>query len=600
MVYTTCIILLFVGFLQISGRIICNKTKPAKLKYDEAMFQIHSKNSTTLTLEGISGGCYHCKQQVYAYGTSSIAVKVNTDYVFHYTIKNVTGKICHGSYHFKEHGHYKVMVGDDENGDQACNEVEVLKKPDFVYLPLVVMFSILLFLIIIYNMCNILWRRHLSKRQIGYTRISGGESDNLVSDLDSSSKYGSVTNNYIAPSHPVNSRPATRTRLKSLDTFRGISIIIMVFVNYTGGRYWFFNHSAWNGLTVADLVFPWFIFIMGTSIFISFRSMRRKRVSKKAIAWKISFRTLKLLALGLFLNNGSNLTHWRLPGVLQRFALSYFAVAMVNLIFTPDEDEIDTHYNYDWRDAFRDLTWFRMQHIVMLLILLVYLLLTFLLPVPGCPKGYLGPGGIGDYGKYKNCTGGAAKYIDMKVFGLNHIYQGPTCQDYYKCHAHDPEGLLGVLPSILLTYLGLMASRILFLYSKQSSHIKRWLIWAVVWGAIACGLCGASQNNGVIPVNKNLWSLSFILVTGSMAFFLLTICYILVDVKHWWSGAPFYFSGMNAILLYVGHELLRDYFPFDFHNNSQHSELLTRAAVGAGVWLVVSYMCFRSNIFWKL
>ncbi|KAL8165913.1 UNVERIFIED_CONTAM: hypothetical protein K2H54_056741 [Gekko kuhli] len=68
----------------------------------------------------------------------------------------------------------------------------------------------------------------------------------------------------------------TIPRLRSLDTFRGLALAIMVFVNYGGGKYWFFKHQSWNGLTVADLVFPWFVFIMGTSIALSLSSMLRR------------------------------------------------------------------------------------------------------------------------------------------------------------------------------------------------------------------------------------------------------------------------------------------------------------------------------------
>ncbi|XP_066916081.1 uncharacterized protein [Clytia hemisphaerica] len=131
-------------------------------------------------------------------------------------------------------------------------------------------------------------------------------------------------------------------RLRSLDTFRGISILVMIFVNYGGGKYWFFNHSKWNGLTVADLVFPWFIFIMGASIFISCRSIRRKTIPKITITKKIIVRSIKLFALGLFINNGKDYEHWRIPGVLQRFALSYLVVAILNVWCSPEEETVNT------------------------------------------------------------------------------------------------------------------------------------------------------------------------------------------------------------------------------------------------------------------
>ncbi|GLD56090.1 heparan-alpha-glucosaminide N-acetyltransferase-like protein [Lates japonicus] len=100
-----------------------------------------------------------------------------------------------------------------------------------------------------------------------------------------------------------NATKAKPTRLHSLDTFRGFALTVMVFVNYGGGGYWFFQHAPWNGLTVADLVMPWFVFIIGTSVVLAFRSMQRRGVSRLQLLRKITWRTVILLMLGFcFLN----------------------------------------------------------------------------------------------------------------------------------------------------------------------------------------------------------------------------------------------------------------------------------------------------------
>lgn len=91
-------------------------------------------------------------------------------------------------------------------------------------------------------------------------------------------------------------------------------IIFFKKVNYGGGGYWFFAHSIWNGLTVADLVFPWFIWIMGTSMALSFKNIKSESLTN--ILRKIFRRAIILFALGLFLNNGYDLEHWRILGVL--------------------------------------------------------------------------------------------------------------------------------------------------------------------------------------------------------------------------------------------------------------------------------------------
>uniref|UniRef100_A0A7M5XC31 Heparan-alpha-glucosaminide N-acetyltransferase catalytic domain-containing protein n=1 Tax=Clytia hemisphaerica TaxID=252671 RepID=A0A7M5XC31_9CNID len=578
--------------------------KTATLLYDEALLVLDNNSTkTTVEFNAICSNCYKCLTQPCVNATvgSLSYAKISTRFPFRYDVVDVTSKtkICSDTFHFGEHGHYQLVVN-----DASCSKIEIVKKPIFTYLPLVVLFSIILVLMVSFVLLNLAIQKYNSTRMISYESIEDSQESERKS-FESSSKYGSIPPHehklsVASLSHSLNSNQKVPARLGSLDTFRGISIVVMIFVNYGGGKYWFFNHSKWNGLTVADLVFPWFIFIMGASIFISCRSMRRKTIPKITITKKIIVRSIKLFALGLFINNGKDYEHWRIPGVLQRFALSYLVVAILNVWCSPEEETVNTHYHYDWRDSFRDLTWFPLQHFIMLILLVVYLCLTFLLPVPGCKTGYLGPGGLSDNGTHTGCTGGAAAYIDRKIFGLNHMYNSPTCRHPYKCGPHDPEGFLGVIPSILMTYFGLMAARMLFMYSRPKSHIKRWMIWALIMGAIAIGLCGGKKDGGLIPINKNLWSISFICATAAMAFVLLIVCYVTIDVKKWWSGAPFYFAGMNAIMLYCGHEILSGYFPFDFNNNGQHDELLTQAAVGTGVWLIIAYSCFKSDIFWKV
>jgi heparan-alpha-glucosaminide N-acetyltransferase len=100
----------------------------------------------------------------------------------------------------------------------------------------------------------------------------------------------------------------------------------------------------------------------------------------------------------------------------------------------------------------------------------------------------------------------------------------------------DPEGLLGCLTSCVMTYLGVCAGRVVLHYDDAASRIKRWLCWAIVLGCTALGLTGATQNDGVIPLNKNMWSVSFVLALAALALVALTICYVLVDVLKVWNG----------------------------------------------------------------
>ncbi len=211
-----------------------------------------------------------------------------------------------------------------------------------------------------------------------------------------------------------------------MDAFRGLSIVIMIFVNYGGGSYWFFAHSPWNGLTVADLVFPWFMWIMGASLAIGARSQLRNGVPRKTIVLRVLKRAATLFFLGVFLNSGSqnDFRTLRIPGVLQRFALTYLAAGCLEAVFTPRElPDPDGFDPASKRRHVLDLAISLPQMAIVSCALALHVLLTFLLPVPGCPTGYLGPGGIQDGGRYFNCTGGAAGHIDLAIFGPNHIYQ---------------------------------------------------------------------------------------------------------------------------------------------------------------------------------
>uniref|UniRef100_A0A4W5JSM2 Heparan-alpha-glucosaminide N-acetyltransferase n=1 Tax=Hucho hucho TaxID=62062 RepID=A0A4W5JSM2_9TELE len=219
----------------------------------------------------------------------------------------------------------------------------------------------------------------------------------------------------------------------------------------------------------------------------------------------------------------------------------------------------------------------------------VWLCLTFLLPVPDCPSGYLGPGGIGDMGQYPNCTGGAAGYVDRWLLGENHIYQTPSSRVIYKSHMpFDPEGVLGSINSVLMAFLGLQAGKILLHYKDQHSSIMaRFLIWSL------CGL---------INVCLSVRSLSYVTTLACFALLLLVGVYYTVDVKRWWSGAPFYYPGMNSILVYVGHEVLEEYFPFRWRmaNSQSHAEHLTQNLLATSCWVLISFLLYRKKIFWKI
>ena len=123
----------------------------------------------------------------------------------------------------------------------------------------------------------------------------------------------------------------------------------------------------------------------------------------------------------------------------------------------------------------------------------------------------------------------------------------------------------------------------------------------LILGIVAGSLCGFAKEGGIIPINKNLWSLSFALGLASMAYFLLTLMYLAIDVASIWSGSPFFFPGMNSLLLYVGHEVCADFFPFSWVPYTiGHMELLFMNLWGTAIWVVISYCLYRKKIFLAL
>ncbi|KAH8339380.1 hypothetical protein KR074_012327 [Drosophila pseudoananassae] len=394
-----------------------------------------------------------------------------------------------------------------------------------------------------------------------------------------------------------------RKRLRSLDTFRGLSIVLMIFVNSGGGGYTWIDHAAWNGLHLADLVFPSFLWIMGVCIPLSVKAQLSRGASKGRICLRILWRSIKLFAIGLCLNSmsGPNLEELRIMGVLQRFGVAFLVVGVLHTLCSR-RDPISPQRS--WQRAVHDICLFSGELAVLLALVATYLGLTFGLRVPGCPKGYLGPGGKYDYAANPNCIGGAAGYVDLKVLGNAHIYQHPTAKYVYDSAAFDPEGIFGCILSVVQVLLGAFAGVTLLVHPTWQSRIRRWLILSVVLGLIGGALCGFSREGGAIPVNKNLWSLSFVCVTVSLALIILSLLYYFIDVRQtWtWSGYPFTECGMNAIVMYVGHSVMHRMLPWHWSIGAMntHFMLLLECTWNTLVWVGIALYLDSKEFYYSL
>ncbi|XP_043666908.1 heparan-alpha-glucosaminide N-acetyltransferase-like [Vespula pensylvanica] len=544
------------------------------LGIDQACLSIINKYKQNLTFYSTFSECRLCHgiPTTNLSAESNTTLLVSTKYPLHmYYMTNL--EWCHTTYVFKEHGSY----GWNLSAKELCSDIYVINEPSDAYFPLLAALIILIMLIIVIQTGKVILRaiKYYFERDTTYIH------DDLTRLQESES-----------PVQPIMNITRLSTRIQSVDTFRGIAILLMIFVNNGGGEYVFFNHSAWFGLTVADLVLPWFAWIMGLTIAISKRAELRNTSSRSKIILRNFARSLVLIVLGLMINSQKSkyLEDLRFPGVLQLLAISYFVCTVIETIF------MKSHLQFGRFFILGDILENWIQWLIILSIVTAHTLITFLLPVANCPKGYLGPGGYDTFKKYINCTGGAAGYIDRYVFG-NHMYAQTQNPVYGVILRHDPEGIMNTLSAIFIVYLGIHAGKILLYYYQCSSKILRWLLWSLITGIIAGFLCNFSKEDGIIPLSKKMMTISFVLTTCSFAFLLFAILYYLIDYKQFWTGTPFVYAGANSIFLYIGHSVTMGLFPWSWKENDQtHSTQLVINLWTTALWLLIAHLLYKKDI----
>ena len=304
---------------------------------------------------------------------------------------------------------------------------------------------------------------------------------------------------------------ARAARLESLDVLRGLAIAGMILVNDPGDSehvYSQLEHALWNGLTLADLVFPAFVFVMGCSLALALAPAVARGAGLRALWPKILRRTLVLMGLGLLLNLYPvfHFADARFTGVLQRIALAYAGASLIVLL----------------RPRARD------QALVALLLVALYEGLLAFAPTPGYGPGMRTPGG------------NFAAYVDRGLLGPHMPLDG-----------WDPEGILGTLPTVATALLGALTGA----WLRESSDPTRQSLGPLLAGA--AGVLAGIALDRWIPINKGLWSASFVLVTGGIAMAVLGLLHDVVDlrgIRRW--GFPLRVLGMNPIAIYMLSSLL--------------------------------------------
>jgi len=309
---------------------------------------------------------------------------------------------------------------------------------------------------------------------------------------------------------------APSQRLLSLDAFRGATIAGMILVNNPGTWstiYPQLRHAEWNGWTFTDWIFPFFLWIVGVAMTLSFAKRMEQRADKKKLFLHVVQRAVVIFLFGMFLAGfpfGLILDHHfsfstiRIPGVLQRIAVCYLIAGGIVLT-----------------------TGIRGQVRWIAGLLAGYWLLVKLVPVPGYGAGIMNP------------LGSLCWYIDSTVLA-GHTWGGAPAPGF------DPEGILSTIPAIATTLFGVLTGH--WLRSDRSKEEKT--AWMFVAGNVLL-VVGAFLDIW-LPINKNLWTSSYSVFMAGWALVCLAMFYWLIDVKGYTKWAmPFRMYGMNAITVFV-------------------------------------------------
>ncbi len=305
----------------------------------------------------------------------------------------------------------------------------------------------------------------------------------------------------------------------SLDIFRGLTVCFMIIVNTTGNgatTYWLLEHADWNGFTPTDLVFPSFLFAVGTSL--SFVLKRWGSMPRNVVLQKIFKRTVLIFIIGFLLywfpffrfDSQSHIilspiSETRIMGVLQRIALCYGIVSLLIYFF-----------------GTKKTIW------IGFILLPVYWLILWI---------------FGTDGEQYSKTGNAVLLFDLKMLGENHLYTGEG-------FPFDPEGILSTIPALFNTIMGFATGIYLQKSRKQLKPLLylvlisvAMIVFAVIW-------------NNMIPINKKLWTSSYALLTVGLDVAIITLITYIVDILDFkWGSNFFLVAGKNPLFIYLMSEL---------------------------------------------
>jgi predicted acyltransferase len=374
----------------------------------------------------------------------------------------------------------------------------------------------------------------------------------------------------------------------SLDVLRGLDIAFMILVNNNGDgsrAYWALKHADWNGFTPTDLVFPTFLFLVGISTVLSTEARLAQGATKQSIFLHTVRRAVIIYLLGLLVNSFPHfdMHTLRFYGVLPRIAICYFIVASLYLI------------SPGWRS----------KVVLAVGALGVYWVLMRFVPVPGY-------GMPGQAIPFLDRDANIVAWLDRQIFSASHLYE----------HTRDPEGLISTIPSLGTALMGVLTG--IWLRTGRSVAEKA---RGIAIAGTGCVLAGGIWNIW-FPLNKKLWTSSFVLFAGGLSLLLLALSMWIVDIRRApvtpeekarrsKAFMPLLVFGMNAIVAYVFSELLAGAIgnihmgsggnlqPWLYHSilsvvpNPPFASLLYSLGFVAFCW-IPAYLLYRRRIFIKI
>ncbi|KAJ8500572.1 hypothetical protein OPV22_011124 [Ensete ventricosum] len=451
---------------------------------------------------------------------------------------------------------------------------------------------------------------------------------------DPAIRHRAIPDDAAPPTSGEKTRPARSKRVASLDIFRGLTVALMILVDGAGGEWPVIGHAPWNGCNLADFVMPFFLFIVGMAIPLSL-----KRIPSRGRALRrVMVRALKLLFWGIILQGGyshapDKLTYGvdmkqlRWCGILQRIALAYMVVAVLEILTkdTKFEDQSTASCS-----LFKLYCW---QWLFGACVLAIYFAVIYGTYVPDW-EFTVHDSDSQDYGKgFKVICGtrgsldppcNAVGYVDRQVLGINHMYRRPAWKRSKACtygspHAgplrddappwcqspFEPEGIVSSISAILSTIIGVHFGHVLVHMKSHLNRLKQWIsigISLLVFGIIL-------HFTHAIPLNKQLYSFSYVCVTAGAAAIVFCIFYFLVDILGLRNlFRPLEWIGMNAMLVFVmAAEGIFEGFLNGWYYESTNNTLVywIQKHIFIKVWHsrrvgILLYVVFAQILFWGL